>query len=222
MHASGKAVGIIKRVQTSSIDGWMIHKNGDDHLRLNRNDKDILSSLMKKGQWLSYEAIYGDATIYNFYSRLAGAFGVFVRPARGMESIFENCKNDVYRNIRRDLLCEPQDILRTSRHFVRCSYPAPPFCFETPIQYKLEPLLAFFSATCNPATGLPLPLDLTDQDVTIPEGFTREFVEEVEANLIKESELDKYEVENHFTSLHSTRKNKNKLINGIASLREED
>ena len=47
-----------------------------------------------------------------------------------------------------------------------------------------------------------MPLDLTDQDITIPAGFTREFVEEIEARLVKDPELDKYELENHFASLN--------------------
>jgi hypothetical protein len=29
---------------------------------------------------------------------------------------------------------------------VRCAYPAPPFCFETPLYFDLAPLLAFFKA----------------------------------------------------------------------------
>jgi len=200
---SGKAIGVIKRIQSSSLDGWRIYKNGDDHSRLNRNDKDMLSSIMKQGQWFSYEKTYGDPTVYNFYGRLAVAYTLYARErARDMNAIFELCRNDVYRNIKRDLLCEPEGILNTARYFTRCSYPAPPFCFETPIRYEPERLLAFFNATCNEATGLPISLDLTDQDVTIPEGFTREFVEEIEANLIKEPDLDRYEVESHFTSLN--------------------
>ena len=55
---------------------------------------------------------------------------------------------------------------------------------------------------CNKATGLPIQLDLTDQDITIPAGFTREFVEEIEARLTKDSKLDMYEIENHFGSLN--------------------
>ncbi|TRO53612.1 hypothetical protein E2P61_00745 [Candidatus Bathyarchaeota archaeon] len=55
---------------------------------------------------------------------------------------------------------------------------------------------------CNKATGLPIQLDLTDQDITIPAGFTRDFVEEIEARLTKDSELDMYEIENHFGSLN--------------------
>jgi len=200
---SEKVVGIIKRVQTSAIDGWMIYKNGNDSMRLNRNDKEILSSLIKEGEWFSYETAFRDPILFNYYTRLAVAYHRYaINPHRSIESIFDACKGDVDRNVRRDLLCEPQDIFRTARHYIRCSYPSPPFCFETPTNYKLNPILAFFKASCNKATGLPIPLDLTDQDVTIPAGFTREFVEETEARLVKDPDLDKYELENHFASLN--------------------
>jgi hypothetical protein len=198
-----KVVGIIKRVQTSAIDGWMIHRNGNDKLRLNRNDKEILSSLIREGEWFSYEATFQDPVLFNYYTRLALAYHRYAAdPSRSMESIFDVCKGDVDRNVRRDLLCEPEDILRTARHYVRCSYPTPPFCFETPLNLNLDPLLAFFKASCNKATGLPMPLDLTDQDITIPAGFTQEFVEEIEAHLVKDPDLNKYELENHFASLN--------------------
>jgi hypothetical protein len=36
----------------------------------------------------------------------------------------------------------------------------------------------------------------------MPTGFTQEFVEEIEANLVKDRDLDKYEIENHFASLN--------------------
>jgi len=200
---SRKAVGIIKRVQTSAIDGWTIHKNGNDSLQLNRNDKEILSSLIEEGEWFSYETAFEDPTIFNYYTRLALAYTRYsADPKRNIESIFKASKGDVDRNIRRDLLCEPEHILKAARHYIRCTYPAPPFCFETPIDFNINPVLAYFKASCNKATGLPISLDLTDQDITIPAGFTREFVEEIEARLTKDPELDKYEIENHFGSLN--------------------
>ena len=67
---------------------------------------------------------------------------------------------------------------------------------------KTEPILAFCQATCNTATGLPLPLDLIDQDVGIPRGFTQEFVEEIEATLARDPDLDKFELETRFSSLN--------------------
>ena len=200
---SGKAVGIIKRVQSSALDGWCIFKNGDDKLLLNWNDKQILSSLLKEGEFFSYESAFGDPITFNYYTRMALAYSRYaLNLDRSMDSIMKAVKGDVHRNIKKDLDCEPELIMRTARHYVRCAYPAPAFCVETPLGYELAPLLALFKASCNKATGLPIQLDLTDQDVTIPAGFTREFVEEIEARLAKDPELDKYELENHFGSLN--------------------
>ena len=200
---SGKVVGIIKRVQSSAIDGWTIYRSGNQDLQLYRNDKEILASLLKEGQWFSYETAFEDPASFIYYSRLALAYQRYAREReRSIESIFKASGGEVDRNIKRDLLCEPDQILRTARHYVRCAYPAPPFCFETPLNFDLVPLLAFFKASCNKTTGLPIQLDLTDQDITIPAGFTREFVEEIEARLTKDSELDMYEIENHFGSLN--------------------
>jgi hypothetical protein len=200
---SGKAIGIIKRVQSSALDGWTIYKNGNNNLQMNRNDKEILASMLKEGEWFSYQTAFEDPTIFNYYTRLALGYSRYaVDLERSIESIFKAVKADVDRNIKRDLACEPDLILKTARHYVRCAYPASPFCFETPIDFNLPPLLAFFKASVNKATGLPIQLDLTDQDVTIPAGFTREFVEEIEARLTKDPELDKYEIENHFGSLN--------------------
>jgi hypothetical protein len=200
---SGKVVGIIKRVQSSAIDGWTIYRSGNRDLQLYRNDKEILASLLKEGQWFSYETAFENPALFIYYSRLALAYQRYAREKeRSIESIFKASRGEVDRNIKRDLLCEPDQILITARHYVRCAYPAPPFCFETPFDFDLAPLLAFFKASCNKATGLPIQLDLTDQDITIPAGFTREFVEEIEARLTKDSELDMYEIENHFGSLN--------------------
>jgi hypothetical protein len=199
---SGKVIGIIKRVQSSAIDGWTIFRIGNQDLQLQRNDKEILASLLKEGEVFSYETAFQDPKAFTYYSRLALAYQRYADGKRSMESIFNAVKADVDRNVRRDLLCEPEQILKTARHYVRCAYPAPPFCFEAPVNFDLNPLLAFFKASCNKATGLPIQLDLTDQDITIPAGFTREFVEEIEARLTKDSELDMYAIENHFGSIN--------------------
>lgn len=199
---SGKVIGIIKRVQSSAIDGWRIFKTENRDLQLYRNDKEILASLLREGQFFSYDSAFQDPTAFTYYSRLALAYQRYANEGRSMDSIFNAVKADVDRNVRRDLLCEPEEIFKTARHYVRCAYPAAPFCFETPLDFDLTPLLAFFRASCNKATGLPIQLDLTDQDITIPAGFTREFVEEIEARLIKETELDMYEIENHFGSIN--------------------
>ena len=200
---SGRAIGIIKRVQSCALDGWAIFENSNNNLQLHQNDKEILSSLLKENEWFSYETAFDDPIAFNYYSRLALRYPKYARyPEMSMDSILKTVKKDVERNVKSDLLCEPEVILKTSRHYVRCSYPASPFCFETPTKFNIIPLLSFFKACCNKATGLPIQLDLTDQDITIPAGFTREFVEEIEARLTKDPELEKYEIESHFGSLN--------------------
>jgi hypothetical protein len=199
---SGKAVGIIKRIQTAALDGWLTYI-GKRKLMLGRNDKDILSSLMKEKQHFSYEDAFGDSIMFNYFTRLATAYERYAAdPSRSMESIFKAVKDDVERNVRRDLMLGSKQIFKTSRHFIRCTYPAAPFCYETIIGHKLENLIAFFIGVRNSSTGLPLLLDLTDQDVTLPAGFTQELVEEIEANLVKDPDLNKFEIETHFASLN--------------------
>jgi len=204
----GKALGIVKRIETAAIDGWMILRTGNRNLALSRNDKDILSSFMNQGESFSYEEHFGSHDAFNYLSRLAWAFGRFytTEHGRSIESIYEACKGDVERNIKRDLNREPSEILRTTRYFARCSYPAPPFAIEVKTGTNVEFLLAFCQATCDKATGLPLALDLIDQDVGIPRGFTQEFVEEIEATLARDVDLDKFELETRFSSLNPQKK----------------
>jgi len=199
----GKAIGIIKRIQTSAIDGWTILRSGTRDLALSRNDKEILASLMKPGEFFSYEEHFGSHDSFNYLSRLAWTFGRFYSTeSRSMESIYQACRKSIRRNIEKDLKCVPDQILRTTRYFVRCSYPALPFAIEVKPGTEVQPLLSFCQATCNKATGLPLVLDLIDQDVGMPRGFTREFVEEIEATLARDPDLDKFELETRFSSLN--------------------
>jgi hypothetical protein len=205
---SGNVVGIVKRVETAAIDGWTIRRLGTRDLALSRNDKDVLASFMQTGESFSYEEHFGSHDAFNYLSRLAWAFGRFytTETGRSIESIYQACAGDVERNVKRDLNLDPTQILATTRYFARCSYPAPPFVIEFNLNTKVEPILAMCQATCNPATGLPLPLDLIDQDVGIPRGFTQEFVEEIEATLAKDPDLDKFELEAKFSSLNPQKK----------------
>jgi len=202
---SGKVCAIVKRIQTAAIDGWTIYKTGSQNLATRRNDKELLASFMKKGEFFSYSEHFGSYDAYQYLSRLGWAFGRFYTTdtGRSVESIYEACKGDVERNIKSDLGdVDPRSILRTSRVYLRASYPAQPFALEVEPDSDLPSALAYCFATCNPASGLPIALDLIDHDVGIPRGFTQEFVEEVEANLARDPELDKFEIETRFSSLN--------------------
>ena len=203
---SGKVCGVVKRVQTAAIDGWTIYKTGNQNLATRRNDKDLLASFMKTGETFSYSDQFGSHDAYQYLSRLAWAFGRFytTESGRSVESIYEACKGDVERNVRSDLgqNFDPAQILQTKRVYVRASYPSQPLALEAKPDFDLSPVVSYCLSTCNKASGLPISLDLIDNDVGIPRGFTREFIEEVEANLARDSDLDKFELETRFSSLN--------------------
>jgi len=141
---------------------------------------------------------------FNYLSRVTWSFGRFytTKGGRSIESIYQACKGDAERTVKRQLNCEPNQIFGTTRYFARCSYLAPLFALEVKRGTKIEPVLAFCQATSDRATRLPLPIDLIDQSVSIPRGFTQEFIEEIEATLARDPVLDEVELETRFSSLN--------------------
>ncbi len=68
---------------------------------------------------------------------------------------------------------------------------------------RLVPILCpCFMAHHNPATGLPWPLDLVDMNARLPHGFNKEFVEEIEAILIRDATVPKDALLDYFTHLN--------------------
>lgn len=193
---SGKVAAIIKRVRTTAFDGWLIYRHGNEEQCIRRNDRAILASLMPQNYWFAYEWLLGSPEAFNYLTWLRTDYRRL--PGRSMDSILRHCKRTIDYGIERDLNCVASDILQTSRYYVRCVNSAPPFCFETHRDVDVKPLLAYFQANHNPVTGLPFPIDLIDQNVSLPRGFTKEFVEEVEALLIRDRELDRLDLSNYF------------------------
>lgn len=201
---SKKAVGIVKRTITTAFDGWLTYKNGNEGACIGRNDRAILASLMPQNHWFAYDWLLGSPSAFLFFTR----FMNYYRSARSrigtisMESALSRSEREAREAIRRNLNCEAESILPISRYYVRCAEATPPFCFETHQNVDTAPLLAYFKANCNPATGLPFPIDLIDEGVSLPRKFTKEFVEEVEALLIRDEELDKIDLSNYFAYLN--------------------
>ena len=204
---SGKAVGIVKRVRTNAFDGWLIKQYGDAHQCIDRNDRAVLASIMPPNRYFAYEWLLGSPTAFSFYTTLRTVYEE-MSVKRDLANAEEKAKELVEKDIRRSLNSGTRirytadDILKTSRYYARCSDSAPPFCFETLVGTDVKPILAYFRANHNPATGLPFPLDLIDQNVALPTEFTKEFVEEVEALLIRDPELEKYDLSNYFQSIN--------------------
>lgn len=201
---SRKAVGIIKRVRTTAFDGWTIYEHGSEKNSTGRNDRAILASIMPQNCWFAYEWLLGSPGAFNYFTGFREAYRRLTnrRRFKSMDSIFRETSRLADRNLMRNLNCAPGDIFQTSRYYIRCTNSAAPFCFEVNKDMNIKPLLAYFEANYNPVTGLPFPIDLIDENVSLPRGFTKEFVEEVEALLIQDKALDKLDLSNYFMYLN--------------------
>lgn len=201
---SKKAVGIIKRSRSSAIDGWLLYKYGDPDKCVDANDKHILTALLPTGYYFSYEWLFERPEAHNFYAQMKSLYDYAYsskKRFRSMEHLYDRAKWNVTHTIYKSLEYAVERIAGTSRHFIRCSQP-PPFEFEVKVGTDIEPILSYFKAFHNPATGLPWPLDLVDLNTTLPKSFNKEFVEEIEALLIGDPTTQKDFLLDYFTHLN--------------------
>jgi len=92
---------------------------------------------------------------------------------------------------------------KLKRYYVRYSTSTPPFEVEAPPSLDIEDFASRIMSFCNPATGLPMPLDLIDNAISLPRGATTIFTEEVEAKLIRDPSItDKTLISDYFTYLN--------------------
>jgi len=197
---SSNTAGIIKRIRTAAFDGWLTYTDGNESSCIGRNDKAILASLMPQNHWFAYEWLLGSIAAFLFFTRFRHYFkriGI-----RNISHVYGETRKEVKAAIERNLNCNAEEVLQLSRYYIRCSETTPPFCFEMHKEADVKPLLAYFQANYNPVTGLPFPIDLIDENVSLPRGFTKEFVEEVEALLIQDKALDKLDLSNYFSYLN--------------------
>lgn len=197
---SKRAVGVVKRVRTSAIDGWIAYREGVNRC-LCRNDRGILASLMPEGKWFDYGSIFEKPEEYHYYTLLRG---VMSRSGYSdPESALKEAKREFAQGVKANLNMNPAPLLKIHRRFHRPYATAPPFCFEMHRDMSVEELVGYFTKeNCNPATGFPYPIDLIDENVTLPSLFAKEFVEEVEAILLSDPSLNKTDLFNWFTCIN--------------------
>ncbi len=201
---SRKVVGLIKRSRSAAIDGWLLYKYGDPSKCVGANDKYILAALLPPEHYFTYEWIFERPEAYHYYAQMRALYDYATlarRKIRNMDQLYDSAKRKVTHNIYKSLGYAVERITNLARYFVRCCEP-PPFEFEVKVGTDIEPLLSYFKAFHNPATGLPWPIDLVDHNTTIPKGFNKEFVEEIEALLIKDTFSQKEMLLNYFTYLN--------------------
>ncbi len=198
---SGKVFGVVKRVATSSIDGYIAYKAKDPDAAPGLTDRSLLMLMMEVGEVLDLNALIEDEEPYEVFSALSGMVHEWRRKKRKMETgeLLEEARRRVETQIYTDLLPkgpeEPENrrtemaktVLSTRRVFVRTVPDQPPVCLEFPKGVDADVLdlaLSYVLDTANPATGLPIVLDLVDELISLPRGIGREFVEEVEGILL--------------------------------------
>lgn len=199
-----KAVGVIKRLRTIAIDSWLLYKHGSIDACINKNDKAILSAIMPENTTFSYASLLGSSEAVNYFRRLKQQYEVLFPKIgkRTMDYFLNRAQKVSELQMERALGGRVNEIYSNARYFYRANFDAQPFCFEAHRDMKVDSLLSYFKENCNAATGLPFPIDLMDQNVTLPRRFTKEFVEEVEALLIKDPEMGKVNLANHFMSIN--------------------
>ena len=168
---------------------------------LDENDREILTWIMPSKTWFAYKWLFGAPGIYQYYSNLRGVYHMYVKAhgtPKNMKVVMDECVNVTRRRIHNNLECMPEIVFEAARYYVRCTEKTPPFCIEAHEDAKLENLLPYFSRFHNPATGLPFPIDLIDQEISLPGGLAKEFADEVEAQLLKLPEFKRRDLANYF------------------------
>jgi len=204
---SGRAVCIIKRSVIRAIDGWILRHKREEACVMTK-DKHILSLLMPPGSIWPYESLLDNdpliyASLYRFYRRLRQT-GKRAEELRGrIDELIDQAKRDWARKFKLDLDMDVSKVPKTKRYYIRYSPAAPPFEVEAPEQVNIEKFAQYFMGLHNPASGLPLPIDLIDDAVTLPRGSTTAFTREVEARLIADRGVqDKRAISDYFTYLN--------------------
>lgn len=200
---SGKAVGVIKRVPTAAIDGYLCYNHGFE-MGLELSDRSILSHLMKRGEVFDYEEIFGPDVRYDVFTWFRTVALDKSIAKKGPKAVLEKAEKRVKVQLVADLTDWPggrspswtqyadQPIVKavrsTRRVFIKTVDEIPPICVEfseKTSREMAEDVLSYIYATANPATGLPIVLDLVDDLVSLPRGIGREFVNEIEAELLR-------------------------------------
>jgi hypothetical protein len=201
--ASRKCVGVIKRTRINAIDGWLLYHDGNEEHCLGTNDKEIMTALLRPREWFAYQDLLGNPAAFKTFEHYRRVYRSWmekhtVADRQALQRLAQKRANE------QDL--RYPEASHTARFYARAGDSAPPFEFELHALMVPEPLhrlLAYFRGFHNPVTGLPWPIDLVDEQVSIPGGFLREFVEEIEARLIRDPELpDKGAISRVFSYLN--------------------
>ena len=207
------SVAVVKRPKSAALDGHLIEKGWAEIERSRGRglgdvvttliDKAILSILMPRGRYFVYDSLFEHPGDFYFYSVLAGICRKWIedRLKDGEPLDFEDLfafsverveHRERRENIPKGIFDEYYRILteEVRRGYFKAFDEASACCFEIHRDKPLDEVLPYLMGFNNPDTGHPFPLDLVDEDVRLPIKFVREFVQEVEAQVLRRADVD--------------------------------
>ncbi len=218
LKRSGKVIGVIKRVRTAAIDGWILSRNWSLEKILNRNDRAILRALMKVGEYFDYKELLGSEWGYLHFSALKGWFNYvkriiqdlpesqklgkaleYVDDKLRLQIVTDLCPSESPKTFKDEVF---KEVIGTRRIYARFSPYAPPACIELGDEIDLGWVLSYLRTVTNPATGLPFPLDLVDDNISIDRRLAMEFADEIESRLLQDPGLDADNTYGEFESIN--------------------
>lgn len=203
---SGKCAGVVKRGRSRAIGGWLSVKEGRKNPLVDCLDKQILHYLMKPPALFNYMEMLREPGTQRIYSRVSEllSHSIELNPENALKSAREWATESLVKAL--NVSKEKAEALesRINRIQIKVSDENPPFELEVPVGFeeKVLKVLLSNSENFNMATGLPMAIDLVDENVTLPVEFTREFVREVEARIIDFYNGSLSEVRSFFTSMN--------------------
>ncbi|MEM3437395.1 MAG: DNA double-strand break repair nuclease NurA [Nitrososphaerales archaeon] len=171
---SKKVIGVIKRSTLRAIDGWLFVQGKED-LVTNTRDKYILTRLMSPSTYWTYDSIMDDPIVYSRAISRAQLRGL-----KGEEAL--KWARMILKRDQTRLGIESPPKLR--RGYIRPFLETAPFEIEIPEDISINEIAENIIPICNPATGLPFPLDLIDADISLDIKVAKTFADEVEARVL--------------------------------------
>ncbi|RLF12045.1 MAG: hypothetical protein DRJ98_01695 [Thermoprotei archaeon] len=208
---TGRAICVIRRSVMRAIDGWLLYHHGEEAC-LRARDKHILTMVMPPMSLWSYQTLLDRdpilyATYYRFYRRRKQEGKLPKELEAQRDRLMEQARRDWERKFREDLDMNLNQAPRTQRYYLRYTASMPPFEVEAVEGIDVEDFASTFTQFYNEATGLPFPVDLIDNFISLPRGSTTAFTEEVEARLIRDQSIkDKTTISDYFTYLNPQKK----------------
>jgi len=155
------------------------------------NDRTLLNALTDEGTVFNHDDVYSvKLDLLNWYRTAAAEL-----KGKSKEEILKRTTRRLKLSIRTDLAGKDskdeaivKTVRSTRRYFVKTMPEMPPICvefWEGSDPRWLKKALWYVYRSKDPATGLPFPLDLVDNLVSLPHGVAKEFAEEVEARLLR-------------------------------------